>query len=93
MSAWKPDPKTGRMDHHQLGTGRYQSSITVEVPTTSDIEVCCEFYPVPPSYSVATSLPTYDEAEKAKAVAMATCSSGNSSKNSGGRAYTKRRLQ
>lgn len=27
--------------------------------------------PVPPPYSVATSLPTYDEAEKAKAAAMA----------------------
>ncbi|XP_022376090.1 NEDD4 family-interacting protein 2-like [Enhydra lutris kenyoni] len=47
------------------------SSITVEVPTTSDTEVYSEFYPVPPPYSVATSLPTYDEAEKAKAVAMA----------------------
>lgn len=30
-----------------------------------------DFYPVPPPYSVATSLPTYDEAEKAKAAAMA----------------------
>ncbi|KAL1780442.1 NEDD4 family-interacting protein 2 [Sigmodon hispidus] len=47
------------------------SSITVEVPTTSDTEVYTEFYPVPPPYSVATSLPTYDEAEKAKAAAMA----------------------
>ncbi|XP_045356054.1 NEDD4 family-interacting protein 2 [Leopardus geoffroyi] len=47
------------------------SSITVEVPTTSDSEVYSEFYPVPPPYSVATSLPTYDEAEKAKAAAMA----------------------
>ncbi|KAM9828873.1 NEDD4 family-interacting protein 2 isoform X2 [Syngnathus typhle] len=28
-------------------------------------------FPVPPPYSVATSLPTYDEAEKAKATAMA----------------------
>ncbi|XP_024299732.1 NEDD4 family-interacting protein 2 isoform X3 [Oncorhynchus tshawytscha] len=27
-------------------------------------------FPVPPPYSVATSLPTYDEAEKAKAAAM-----------------------
>ncbi|KAM7321213.1 NEDD4 family-interacting protein 2 isoform X1 [Alexandromys fortis] len=114
--ARKPDPEAGRMDHHQLGTGRYQvlhneddnsessaveqpstsnstaqtteaassapaletdsspppySSITVEVPTTSDTEVYSEFYPVPPPYSVATSLPTYDEAEKAKAAAMA----------------------
>ncbi|XP_006832131.1 PREDICTED: NEDD4 family-interacting protein 2-like [Chrysochloris asiatica] len=47
------------------------SSITVEVPTTSDSDVYSEFYPVPPPYSVATSLPTYDEAEKAKAAAMA----------------------
>ncbi|KAK2111600.1 NACHT, LRR and PYD domains-containing protein 1 [Saguinus oedipus] len=47
------------------------SSITVEVPTTSDTEVYSESYPVPPLYSVATSLPTYDEAEKAKADAMA----------------------
>lgn len=30
-------------------------------------------FPVPPPYSVATSLPTYDEAEKAKAAAMAAC--------------------
>ncbi|KAM7375155.1 hypothetical protein PAMA_014303 [Pampus argenteus] len=29
-------------------------------------------FPVPPPYSIATSLPTYDEAEKAKAAAMAT---------------------
>ncbi|KAI1899166.1 hypothetical protein AGOR_G00058770 [Albula goreensis] len=35
----------------------------------------CSFHgdlPVPPPYSIATSLPTYDEAEKAKAAAMAT---------------------
>uniref|UniRef100_A0A8C3WW52 Nedd4 family interacting protein 2 n=1 Tax=Catagonus wagneri TaxID=51154 RepID=A0A8C3WW52_9CETA len=47
------------------------SSITVEVPTTSDTEGYSDFYPVPPPYSVATSLPTYDEAEKAKAAAIA----------------------
>lgn len=35
------------------------------------IEAHNEFYPVPPPYSVATTLPTYDEAEKAKAAAMA----------------------
>ncbi|XP_031708215.1 NEDD4 family-interacting protein 2 [Anarrhichthys ocellatus] len=29
-------------------------------------------FPVPPPYSVATSLPTYDEAEKAKAASLAT---------------------
>lgn len=31
-------------------------------------------FPVPPPYSVATSLPTYDEAEKAKAAAIAASS-------------------
>ncbi|KAI1899005.1 hypothetical protein AGOR_G00078220 [Albula goreensis] len=35
----------------------------------------CEF-PVPPPYSVATSLPTYDEAENAKAAALAAASAG-----------------
>ncbi|XP_055100204.1 NEDD4 family-interacting protein 2 isoform X4 [Symphalangus syndactylus] len=54
------------------------SSITVEVPTTSDTEVYGEFYPVPPPYSVATSLPTYDEAEKAKAAAMAAAAAETS---------------
>ncbi|XP_050807403.1 NEDD4 family-interacting protein 2 isoform X1 [Gopherus flavomarginatus] len=44
-------------------------SIAVEAAATS--EAHNEFYPVPPPYSVATSLPTYDEAEKAKAAAMA----------------------
>ncbi|NWH89634.1 NFIP2 protein, partial [Aegithalos caudatus] len=44
-------------------------SIAVEAAATSDTQN--EFYPVPPPYSVATSLPTYDEAEKAKAAAMA----------------------
>ncbi|XP_025065108.1 NEDD4 family-interacting protein 2 isoform X2 [Alligator sinensis] len=45
------------------------SSIAVEAAATSETQN--EFYPVPPPYSVATSLPTYDEAEKAKAAAMA----------------------
>uniref|UniRef100_A0A8D2CK27 Nedd4 family interacting protein 2 n=1 Tax=Sciurus vulgaris TaxID=55149 RepID=A0A8D2CK27_SCIVU len=126
LSARKQDPEPGRMDHHQLGTGRYQvlhneednsessaieqpstsnptpqivqtappapaletdsspppySSITVEVPTTSDAEVYSEFYPVPPPYSVATSLPTYDEAEKAKAAAMAAAAAETSQRN------------
>ncbi|XP_021568635.1 NEDD4 family-interacting protein 2 isoform X3 [Carlito syrichta] len=54
------------------------SSITVEVPTTSDTEVYNEYYPVPPPYSVATSLPTYDEAEKAKAAAMAAAAAETS---------------
>ncbi|ELK11032.1 NEDD4 family-interacting protein 2 [Pteropus alecto] len=57
------------------------SSITVEVPTTSDTEVYSEFYPVPPPYSVATSLPTYDEAEKAKAAAMAAVAAETSQRN------------
>ncbi|KAM9035502.1 NEDD4 family-interacting protein 2 [Sarcophilus harrisii] len=47
------------------------SSITVEAAATSEAETHSEFYPVPPPYSVATTLPTYDEAEKAKAAAMA----------------------
>lgn len=54
------------------------SSITVEVPTTSDTEVYSDFYPVPPPYSVATSLPTYDEAEKAKAAAIAAAAAETS---------------
>lgn len=57
------------------------SSITVEVPTTSDTEVYSEFYPVPPPYSVATSLPTYDEAEKAKAAAMAAAAAETPQRN------------
>lgn len=45
------------------------SSIVVD--NGVDNEAHNEFYPVPPPYSVATTLPTYDEAEKAKAAAMA----------------------
>ncbi|XP_069614166.1 NEDD4 family-interacting protein 2 isoform X2 [Ranitomeya imitator] len=45
------------------------SSIVVD--SGVDTEAQNEFYPVPPPYSVATTLPTYDEAEKAKAAAMA----------------------
>jgi hypothetical protein len=45
---------------------------------SSDTEVYSEFYPVPPPYSVATSLPTYDEAEKAKAAAMAAAAAETS---------------
>lgn len=33
---------------------------------------------MPPPYSVATSLPTYDEAEKAKAAAMAAAAAETS---------------
>uniref|UniRef100_A0ABM5FZF1 NEDD4 family-interacting protein 2 isoform X2 n=1 Tax=Pogona vitticeps TaxID=103695 RepID=A0ABM5FZF1_9SAUR len=46
-------------------------SIAAEAATPSEVESPNEFYPLPPPYSVATSLPTYDEAEKAKAAAMA----------------------
>ncbi|XP_066478281.1 NEDD4 family-interacting protein 2 [Tiliqua scincoides] len=46
-------------------------SIAAEAAATSEMESPNEFYPVPPPYSVATSLPTYDEAEKAKAAAIA----------------------
>ncbi|XP_068124006.1 NEDD4 family-interacting protein 2 isoform X1 [Hyperolius riggenbachi] len=45
------------------------SSIVTDAATGT--ETHNEFYPVPPPYSVATTLPTYDEAEKAKAAAMA----------------------
>ncbi|XP_074047979.1 NEDD4 family-interacting protein 2 [Macrotis lagotis] len=54
------------------------SSITVEAAATSETETHSEFYPVPPPYSVATSLPTYDEAEKAKAAAMAAAAAESS---------------
>ncbi|XP_043928848.1 NEDD4 family-interacting protein 2 isoform X2 [Protopterus annectens] len=46
------------------------SSISVGAAAT-EAELQNELYPVPPPYSVATTLPTYDEAEKAKAAAMA----------------------
>ncbi|XP_015687809.1 NEDD4 family-interacting protein 2 [Protobothrops mucrosquamatus] len=46
-------------------------SIATEAAAPTEVESPNEFYPVPPPYSVATSLPTYDEAEKAKAAAMA----------------------
>ncbi|XP_043824829.1 NEDD4 family-interacting protein 2-like [Dromiciops gliroides] len=39
--------------------------------TTLESEGRCEPFPGPPPYSVATSLPTYDEAERAKAAALA----------------------
>lgn len=42
----------------------FSSSLSTETSFRGD-------FPVPPPYSVATSLPTYDEAEKAKAAAMA----------------------
>ncbi|KAG8452219.1 hypothetical protein GDO86_004135 [Hymenochirus boettgeri] len=47
------------------------SSIAAGATTEPALEASSEFYPVPPPYSVATTLPTYDEAEKAKAAAMA----------------------
>ncbi|XP_064413752.1 NEDD4 family-interacting protein 2 isoform X2 [Latimeria chalumnae] len=47
------------------------SSVVAGATAAAETEVQNEFYPVPPPYSVATSLPTYDEAEKAKAAAMA----------------------
>ncbi|XP_078513619.1 NEDD4 family-interacting protein 2 isoform X1 [Lissotriton helveticus] len=46
------------------------SSIPMEAAAAAT-EGHSDYYPVPPPYSVATSLPTYDEAEKAKAAAMA----------------------
>ncbi|XP_028929525.1 NEDD4 family-interacting protein 2 [Ornithorhynchus anatinus] len=47
------------------------SSIGVPVGAAAASETHSDLYPGPPPYSVATSLPTYDEAEKAKAASMA----------------------
>ncbi|XP_078258449.1 NEDD4 family-interacting protein 2 isoform X2 [Rhinoraja longicauda] len=48
------------------------SSVTLgATASTTETDFQSELMPVPPPYSVATSLPTYDEAEKAKAAAMA----------------------
>uniref|UniRef100_A0A8C2YGG6 Nedd4 family interacting protein 2 n=1 Tax=Coturnix japonica TaxID=93934 RepID=A0A8C2YGG6_COTJA len=61
-------PQTAALSEADTSPPPY-CSIDVEAAATS--ETHNEFYPVPPPYSVATSLPTYDEAEKAKAAAMA----------------------
>uniref|UniRef100_A0A803XMX0 Nedd4 family interacting protein 2 n=1 Tax=Meleagris gallopavo TaxID=9103 RepID=A0A803XMX0_MELGA len=61
-------PQTAALSEADTSPPPY-CSIGVEAAATS--ETHNEFYPVPPPYSVATSLPTYDEAEKAKAAAMA----------------------
>ncbi|NXG46797.1 NFIP2 protein, partial [Psilopogon haemacephalus] len=61
-------PQTAALSEADTSPPPY-CSIAVETAATS--ETHNEFYPVPPPYSVATSLPTYDEAEKAKAAAMA----------------------
>ncbi|KAL1021901.1 hypothetical protein UPYG_G00019500 [Umbra pygmaea] len=49
------------------------ASIIVGAASAIPVEGGCypSDFPVPPPYSVATSLPTYDEAEKAKAASMA----------------------
>ncbi|XP_006639045.1 NEDD4 family-interacting protein 2 [Lepisosteus oculatus] len=46
------------------------SSVALGATAAPEGEFQSDFHPVPPPYSVATSLPTYDEAEKAKAAAM-----------------------
>ncbi|XP_020325987.1 NEDD4 family-interacting protein 2 isoform X1 [Oncorhynchus mykiss] len=48
------------------------ASIALGDTSSMPVESSCypSDFPVPPPYSVATSLPTYDEAEKAKAAAM-----------------------
>ncbi|XP_062343782.1 NEDD4 family-interacting protein 2 isoform X2 [Cinclus cinclus] len=69
MSAETPQPpQTAALPEADTSPPPY-CSIAVEAAAASDTHN--EFYPVPPPYSVATSLPTYDEAEKAKAAAMA----------------------
>ncbi|XP_067842597.1 NEDD4 family-interacting protein 2 isoform X1 [Heptranchias perlo] len=48
------------------------SSVTVgATASAAETDIQNDLMPVPPPYSVATSLPTYDEAEKAKAAAIA----------------------
>ncbi|XP_067890463.1 NEDD4 family-interacting protein 2 [Heterodontus francisci] len=48
------------------------SSVTMGATASApEADFQSDLMPVPPPYSVATSLPTYDEAEKAKAAAMA----------------------
>ncbi|GCC34460.1 hypothetical protein chiPu_0012934 [Chiloscyllium punctatum] len=48
------------------------SSVTMgATASATETDLPSDLMPVPPPYSVATSLPTYDEAEKAKAAAMA----------------------
>ncbi|TNN21578.1 NEDD4 family-interacting protein 2 [Liparis tanakae] len=47
------------------------ASIDLGAAAAPETSYRCDF-PVPPPYSVATSLPTYDEAEKAKAASLAT---------------------
>ena len=51
--------------------GSFLSFQTTSSPSTTTETSFRGDFPVPPPYSVATSLPTYDEAEKAKAAAMA----------------------
>ncbi|XP_007900756.1 NEDD4 family-interacting protein 2 isoform X1 [Callorhinchus milii] len=46
-------------------------SLTGAAAGATGIDFQSDLMPVPPPYSVATSLPTYDEAEKAKAAAVA----------------------
>lgn len=53
------------------GGGSFLSFQTTSSPSTTTETSFRGDFPVPPPYSVATSLPTYDEAEKAKAAAMA----------------------
>ncbi|XP_066562785.1 NEDD4 family-interacting protein 2 [Amia ocellicauda] len=50
------------------------SSVALGATAAPEGDYHRDFHPVPPPYSVATSLPTYDEAEKAKAAAMSAAS-------------------
>ncbi|XP_062904575.1 NEDD4 family-interacting protein 2 isoform X1 [Mobula hypostoma] len=49
----------------------YSSVSLGATASVTEADLQNDLMPVPPPYSVATSLPTYDEAEKAKAAAMA----------------------
>ncbi|XP_059826372.1 NEDD4 family-interacting protein 2 isoform X2 [Hypanus sabinus] len=49
----------------------YSSVSLGATASVTEADLQNDLMPVPPPYSIATSLPTYDEAEKAKAAAMA----------------------
>lgn len=67
------------MSHSKTNSTRHQLTLLAVFSVNSKLLLLLVFtescfqgdFPVPPPYSVATSLPTYDEAEKAKAAAMA----------------------
>lgn len=67
QAAAAPDPSAVEADAPPPPYASIDLGATAAAPETS----FQGDFPVPPPYSVATSLPTYDEAEKAKAAALA----------------------